>query len=83
MEEKRYPKLDEEDGSILKANDASEAVAYAYDCTESKNIPGLPENWDDLLDCLKEGEDELERGESIPWDIATKNMRKHIAEYAS
>ena len=49
MEEKRYPKLDEEDGSILKANDASEAVAYAYDCTESKNIPGLPENWDDLI----------------------------------
>ena len=84
-EEKPYPIIDEEDGSTMNTNEPSGALAYAesHDYVETESIPGLPESWDDLLDCLKEGEEELERGEYIPWDVATKDLRKHIAEYAS
>jgi hypothetical protein len=84
-EDKPYPIIEEEDSSTLTANESASAVAYAevYDYAESASIPGLPESWDDLLDCLKEGEEELEKGEYILWDVATKEMRSHIAEYAS
>lgn len=38
------------------------------------DIPGLPQTWDELMDCIKEGEEEFERGEAIPWDIATSRL---------
>ena len=81
-----YPCMTEEDGSCLTAEEPVCASAYNETFTQqtdSLKVPGLPETWDDLLDCLKEGEEELERGESIPWEMATQNMRSHIADYVA
>ena len=47
------------------------------------DIPGLPQTWDELMDCVKEGEEEFERGEAIPWDVATSRLKKHIADYVA
>ena len=30
--------------------------------------------WDELMDCIKEGEEEFKRGEAIPWDVATSRL---------
>lgn len=84
-ESKPYPIINEEDGSTQKANEAPCTPAYAdaYDSAVIDCVPGLPETWEEFLDSLKEGEEELERGEFISWDVATKDIRKHIKEYAS
>ena len=37
-------------------------------------IPCLPQTWDELMDCIKESEDEFERGEVIPWGVATSRL---------
>ena len=81
-ENKPYPIIEEEDGSTLSAQEPLGAVAFteSYAPAEQQTIPGLPESWDELLDCLREGEEELERGEYIPWDVATNDLRKHIAQ---
>ena len=44
----------------------------------TNHISGLPESWNELVECLKEGEKELERGEGIPWEVATQRIRKTI-----
>ena len=73
-EEKPYPIIDEEDGSCLSAQEPiADAVAYAEETEVS--IPGLLQSWDELLECITEGEQELERGEAIPW--ICRHMRMH------
>ena len=58
-ESKPYPQFDEEDGSSMMASEPVGAVAFAEEAVETKylHIPELPETWDELLDCLKEGEE--------------------------
>ena len=82
---KPYPMIEEEDSGTQTMNEPAIAAVYAkpYTPVEHRPISGLPKNWDELLDCIKEGEEELERGEYIPWDVAAKNMRNHIAEYVA
>jgi len=66
---------------------ASEPVGYIATSAapmisvDNPTIPGLPETWNELIDDLKQGEAEFEHGEVIPWDVATKNIRTHIADY--
>ena len=56
---------------------------FMKESNDYPHIPGLPETWNELLDCLKEGEEELERGEAIPWEMVTKGMRRHVTEYVA
>ena len=78
-ESKPYPRIDEEDGNILTANEPMGAIAYADDVlTEDyRPIPGLPQTWGELQDCLEEGEKEIERGEYVEWDEFIQQMRLH------
>ena len=46
-------------------------------------VPGLPKSWEELQELIEEGEQEYERGETIPWETATKRMKAHITEYAA
>lgn len=81
-ESKPYPVIGEEDDSLLMASEpVGAANVDPYAPLAYQSIPGLPETWDELLDGINEGEEELERGEFIQWDIAAKDMRKHIADY--
>lgn len=83
-EGKPYPIIEEEDGSCLSAQEPTAGVAYAEDAVAvMKHIPGLPESWDELVECLKDGEQELERGEGIPWEVATQRIRSRISKYGS
>lgn len=77
-ESKPYPQYDEEDGSSMTASEPVGAVAYADEAVETKyhQIPGLPETWDELLDCLKEGEEAYERGEGVLWEDAVQQIRQ-------
>lgn len=61
-ENKSYPQIEEEDGSCLTANEPVGAIAYseAYVEPEICDIPGLPKSWDELMDCIAEGEEEFE-----------------------
>ncbi len=84
-ESKPYPRIDEEDGSSLSAQ---ESVALAYDDSESveidfSKISSIPQTWDELLECLKEGEEEIQRGEYIPGEVVFRSMRERIDSYAS
>lgn len=85
-ESKPYPPIEEEDGSCLSVREpAAEAFAYAEDMiiAHQTTIAGLPQSWEDLLECVAEGEQELERGEGIPWEVATQRIKKHISRYGS
>lgn len=83
-ESKPYPQFDEEDGSSMMASEPVGSVAFAEEAVETKylHIPGLPETWDELLDCLKEGEEAYERGEGVLWDDAMQQIR-HNRRYDS
>ena len=84
-ESKPYPIIDEEDdgayqssGYSMIASEPVGAVAFAEEAVETKylHIPGLPETWDELLDCLKEGEEAYERGEGVLWEDAIQQIRQ-------
>ena len=79
-ENKPYPHIEEEDGSSLTACEPAVALAYAEPSapTEHPHIPGIPETWDELLDCLREGEEELERGEYLTGEEVFNNIRERI-----
>ena len=47
------------------------------------HIPGLPENWDELLECLKEGEEEIESGGGIPGEEVFRSIRERLHRYTS
>ena len=81
---KPYPQMEEEDNSILNAKDAV-GVDYADTTEEVKQdgIPGLPQTWDELMECIAEGEEEYDSGEAIPWEIATQRIKKHISHYGA
>ena len=78
-ESKPYPRVEEEDGNCLTAQEPSVALAYADEAVEVKQrpIPGLPQSWNELTECLKEGEEAYERGEGILWEDAVQYMRLH------
>ena len=78
-ESKPYPRIDEEDGSVMMASEPVGAVAYADEVmvNDSRPIPGLPQTWSDLQECLKEGEKEIERGEYVEWGDFVQQMRLH------
>ncbi len=84
-ESKPYPIIEEEDGSCMTAAEPAEAVAYAepFAHVEPRHIPGLPENWDELLECLKEGEEEIECGGGIPGEEVFRSIRERLHRYAS
>jgi hypothetical protein len=92
-ESKPYPVIEEEDdgayqssGSCLTAQEpAAEAVAYPINGMEKDfgPIPGLPQTWDELKECIEEGIEEYERGEYIPGDVVFKSIRERIRNYAS
>lgn len=85
-ESKPYQILEEEDGSCLTAQEPV-AGAYAYAETWQENspasIPGLPQSWDELLECIAEGEEEFKRGECIPWEEVVQDMRRRIHNYGA
>ncbi|MBQ7427462.1 MAG: hypothetical protein IJQ60_12760 [Prevotella sp.] len=84
-ESKPYPHIEEENGSTLTANESVGALSYTEECidVEPEMIPGLPQSWNELQECLKEGEEEYERGEYIPWEVATQRLKTRIREYGS
>ena len=81
-ENKPYPRVEEEDNSCLTASEPAVAMAYAEQHTHP-HIPGLPETWDELLDGLKEGEKEVERGEFFTGEEVFSSVRERIRHYAS
>ena len=91
-ESKPYPQIEEEDdgeyqssGSCLTAQEPVVGTAYTEQNLheEPRHIPGLPESWDELLDCLKEGEEEIERGEYFTGEEVFNSIRERIRSYAS
>ena len=82
-ESKPYPRIDEEDGSVMMANEPVGAVAYADEImvNDFRPIPGLPETWSELQECLKEGEKEIERGEYVEWDNFVQQMKQTIRDW--
>jgi len=52
-----------ENSNSLKANEPVGAIAYSDEVIEVEigQIPGIPHTWDELSECLKEGEEEYER----------------------
>ena len=85
-ESKPYPQIEEEDSSSLTAQESG-GVAYAYSDSQIAEVlyevPGLPKSWEELQELIEDGEQEYERGETIPWETATKRMKAHIKEYAA
>lgn len=45
-------------------------------------IPDLPRTYDELLDCLSEGEKEFERGETLSWQAVREEYKSQIQSYA-
>jgi len=84
-ESKPYPRIEEEDCSCLTAHEPAVGTAYTEQNLheEPRHIPGLPESWDELLECLKEGEEEIERGEYFTGEEVFNSIRERIRSYAS
>ena len=84
-ESKPYPHFEEEDGSCLTASEPAAALTRPDTRTQaqSRHVPGLPETWDELMECLKKGEEELERGDYIPGEDVFNSIRVRIRNYAS
>lgn len=82
---KPYPQIENEDGSCLTAQEPAVGTAYAdqHLHADPRHIPGLPESWDELLECLKQGEEEIERGEYFAGEDVFKSVREHVRSYAS
>ena len=71
-EKKPHSQIEESFDSMMVQEPIASATAFADTIEEDAplDIPGLPKTWDELMDCIKEGEEEFERGEAIPWDVA-------------
>lgn len=84
-EKKQYPHIEEESSNSFKANEPVGAIAYSEEAIEVEigQISGLPHTWDELSECLKEGEEEYERGEGILWEDAIQQIKGHIRSYGS
>ena len=80
-----YPHIDEEDNNSPRVNEPVGALNYADTLFDNgvNNIPGLPQTWEELLEGMAEGEEEYERGDGIPWELATRQMKAHIREYGA
>jgi hypothetical protein len=75
---KPYPIIEEEDGSCLTAQEPTTAYTPEFSIKDNRpQIPNLPQTWDELVKCLKEGEDEIERGEYVEWETAVQQMRQY------
>jgi hypothetical protein len=84
-EKKPHSPIEESSDSMMVQEPIASAAAYADTIEDdaSLEIPGLPQTWDELMDCIKEGEEEFERGEAIPWDVATSRLKQYIADYVA
>lgn len=84
-EKKQHSPIEESFDSMMVQEPIASAAAYADTIEDdaSLEIPGLPQTWDVLMDCIKEGEEEFERGEAIPWDVATSRLKQYIADYVA
>jgi hypothetical protein len=84
-EKKQHSPIEESFDSMMVQEPIASAAAYADTIEDdaSLEIPGLPQTWDELMDCIKEGEEEFERGEAIPWDVATSRLKQYIADYVA
>lgn len=85
-ESKPYPRFEEEDGSCQSAKDpAITAYSFADTCHAGTpaEIPGLPHSWDELVECVAEGEEEFERGEFMTWETATQRIKAHLVGHGS
>ena len=84
---KPYPKIDEEDGSCLRAQEPVADTASVSMATRvvipPSGVPGLPQTWEELQKCIEEGEREYENGEAIPWETAVHRMRAHVRGYVA
>ena len=69
------PNKFEESPSISNTEEAVRMDSYPH-------IPGLPETYDELMECLEESEAEFERGETIPWEMAKAEAKAQIYDYA-
>ena len=72
-----YSDIEEKDDSCLMAHEPAVAYGYAAPPTtvEPRDIPGLPQSWDELQECIIAGEEEYERGEANPMETAIQRMR--------
>lgn len=80
-----YSNIEEKDNSSLIAQEPAVAYGYAAPPTavEPQDIPGLPQSWDELQECIIAGEEEYERGEAISMETAIQRMRAHIKDYVA
>jgi len=80
MEEKKYPKF-EEDQSAGMCNEP--AVNLAYNEVEEQTLPVLgPATWEEAISDLEESEREVEAGECIPWDEVMSEIKERYKDYA-
>jgi hypothetical protein len=84
-EKKPHSPIEESSDSMMVQEPIASATAFADTIEDDVplEIPGLHQTWDELMDCIKEGEEEFKRGEAIPWDVATSRLKKHIADYVA
>lgn len=68
-EKKPHSPIEESSDSMMVQEPIASATAFADTIEEDAplDIPGLPQTWDELMDCVKEGEEEFERGEAISY----------------
>lgn len=62
MEEKRYPKMEEEDG---------------FGCMHAEEPMGMV-SYTEIISRIKEAEQEIERGETYDWDDVLSEARQRV-----
>lgn len=99
MEEKRYPKIEEEDGfGCMKAEEPMGAASYTEmpivdTVTISSEVEELPDTfkeplagpstYEEAISRIEEAEQEIEMGETYDWKDVISEARQRVRQYAT
>ena len=84
MEEKRYPKIEEEDGfGCMKAEEPIGIASYTELPDTFKEPLAGPSTYEEAISRIEEAEQEIEMGETYDWKDVISEARQRVRQYAT
>ena len=84
MEEKRYPKMEEEDGfGCMHAEEPIGIASYTELPVTFKEPLAGPSTYEEAISRIEEAEQEIEMGETYDWKDVISEARQRVRQYAT
>lgn len=84
MEEKRYPKIEEEDGfGCMHAEEPIGIASYTELPVTFKEPLAGPSTYEEAISRIEEAEQEIEMGETYDWKDVISEARQRVRQYAT